>query len=93
MHVNEQRDNPLIHRPALHRGEHAPGGNMEGKGSQVWSRRFSVEGTVTSNTATGSTDAMDDSFTSLRVGAADQPLAGRSSEDYKGTTQKSQCVS
>jgi K+-transporting ATPase ATPase A chain len=61
----EQRGNPLLHGVDFMRSSARPGGNMEGK--EV---RFGIGGTtltavVTSNAATGSTNAMDDSFTSL----------------------------
>jgi len=61
----EQRGNPLLHGidSAHHSGQ--AGGNMEGK--EV---RFGIAGTaltaaVTSNTSTGSANAVDDSFSSL----------------------------
>jgi K+-transporting ATPase ATPase A chain len=61
----EQRGNPLLTNvDSTHRWTQ-PGGNMEGK-----ELRFGIAGTtltavVTSNTATGSTNASDDSLTSL----------------------------
>jgi len=65
LHLSEQRANPLIHGADSQLSGVHPSGNMEGK--EV---RFGIGGTVlgsvvTSNTATGSTNAMDDSFTSL----------------------------
>jgi K+-transporting ATPase ATPase A chain len=64
-HHFEQRGNPLLRGVDSQNRPTQPGGNMEGK--EV---RFGVGGTVltavvTSNTATGSTNAADDSFTSL----------------------------
>jgi potassium-transporting ATPase potassium-binding subunit len=61
----EQRGNPLLQGfDSVHRSAQ-PGGNMEGK-----ELRFGIPGSVltavvTSNTATGSSNASDDSFTSL----------------------------
>jgi K+-transporting ATPase ATPase A chain len=65
LHRSELRINPLIHSADFRPGQLQSGGNMEGK--EV---RFGIGGTVlggivTSNTATGSTNAADDSFTSL----------------------------
>ncbi|HXX19238.1 MAG TPA: potassium-transporting ATPase subunit KdpA [Candidatus Acidoferrum sp.] len=64
VHHLEQRGNPLLRGVDFPRHSAQSGGNMEGK--EV---RFGIGGTtltavVTSNTATGSTNAMDDSFTS-----------------------------
>ena len=64
VHHLEQRGNPLLRGVDFPRNSAQSGGNMEGK--EV---RFGIGGTtltavVTSNTATGSTNAMDDSFTS-----------------------------
>jgi potassium-transporting ATPase potassium-binding subunit len=64
-HHFEQWGNPLLHGVDAKESALQAGGNMEGK--EV---RFGIGGTaltavVTSNTATGSTNAMDDSFTSL----------------------------
>ena len=65
VHHFEQRGNPLLRGVDFARHSSQSAGNMEGK--EV---RFGVGGTaltaaVTSNTATGSANAMDDSFTSL----------------------------
>jgi potassium-transporting ATPase potassium-binding subunit len=64
-HHFEQRGNPLLRGVDTKQSVMQAGGNMEGK--EV---RFGIGGTaltavVTSNGATGSTNAMDDSFTSL----------------------------
>jgi len=61
----EQRGNPLLHGVDAKSRSAQPGGNMEGK--EV---RFGIGGSVltavvTSNTATGSTNSADDSYTSL----------------------------
>jgi len=65
VHHLEQRGNPLLRGVDFPRNSAQSGGNMEGK--EV---RFGIGGTtltavVTSNAATGSTNAMDDSFTPL----------------------------
>ena len=65
LHFSEQRDNPLIHSVDSQQSQLQSGGNMEGK--EV---RFGISGSVltgiaTSNCATGSFNAADDSFTSL----------------------------
>jgi len=64
-HHFEQRGNPLLRGVDFQHRSAQAGGNMEGK--EV---RFGIAGTaltavVTSNTATGSTNAADDSLTSL----------------------------
>ena len=68
VHHLEQRGNPLLREVDSRNRAAQSGGNMEGK--EV---RFGISGTaltavVTSNTATGSANAMDDSFTSLGGG-------------------------
>ncbi len=65
MHLSEQHVNPLIHGVDSNPSPLQSGGNLEGK--EV---RFAIEGSVlggvvTSNTATGSANGADDSFTSL----------------------------
>ena len=65
LHWSEHHVNPLIHGADSRPTQLQPGGNMEGK-----ELRFGVGGTVlagvvTSNTATGSVNAADDSFTSI----------------------------
>ena len=65
MHLSEQRVNPLLHGADSRPSQLQSDGGMEGK--EV---RFGIGGSVlacvvTSNTATGSTNAADDSFTSL----------------------------
>jgi len=65
MHVAEQRGNPLIYGGDFHRSELQSGGNMEGKEVRFGIGGSVLAGVVTSNTATGSTVAADDSFTSL----------------------------
>ena len=65
LHLSEQRANSLVHGADFGGNKLQTGGNMEGK--EV---RFGVGGTVlggivTSNAATGSVNAADDSFTSL----------------------------
>ncbi len=65
VHHFEQRGNPLLHDidGARHSGQ--SGGNMEGKEVRFGIGGSALTAVVTSNTATGSTNAMDDSFTSL----------------------------
>jgi potassium-transporting ATPase potassium-binding subunit len=65
VHHFEQRENPQFARVGLGNSRLQSGGNMEGK--EV---RFGIGGSVltavvTSNTATGSNNSMDDSFSSL----------------------------
>jgi K+-transporting ATPase ATPase A chain len=70
LHLSEQQSNPLIHSVAS-RGvgsmpsQHQSGGNMEGKEVRFGIGGSVLAGVVTSNTATGSANAADDSFTSL----------------------------
>jgi K+-transporting ATPase ATPase A chain len=65
MHQAEQRGNPQIHGAATRPSQLQPGGNMEGKEVRFGIGGSVLAGVVTSNTATGSTNAADDSFTSL----------------------------
>ena len=65
LHLSEQRSNPLFHgaesRPSRLQSE----GSMEGKEVRFGIGGSVLAGVVTSNTATGSANAADDSFTSL----------------------------
>jgi K+-transporting ATPase ATPase A chain len=70
LHLSEQRSNPLIHSVASTDVGSMPsqlqsGGNMEGKEVRFGIGGSVLAGVVTSNTATGSANAADDSFTSL----------------------------
>jgi len=65
LHVSEQRANPLLHGVAAQRTSLQPGGNMEGKEARFGIAGSVLTGAVTSNGATGSTNAQDDSLTSL----------------------------
>src|SRR5271165_6008722 len=68
LHFSEQRGNPLLHGVDSRQSELQAGGNMEGKQVRFGIAGSVLGGAVTSNTATGSTNAMDDSFTSLGGG-------------------------
>src|SRR5271166_4775478 len=68
LHFSEQRGNPLLHGVDSRQSELQAGGNMEGKEVRFGIAGSVLGGAVTSNTATGSTNAMDDSFTSLGGG-------------------------
>jgi potassium-transporting ATPase potassium-binding subunit len=61
----EQRGNPLLQGVDLKRQSAQSGGNMEGKEVRFGIGSTTLTAVVTSNTATGSSNAMDDSFTSL----------------------------
>lgn len=61
----EQRGNRLLQDVDVKRHSAQPGGNMEGKEVRFGIGSTTLTAVVTSNTATGSTNAMDDSFTSL----------------------------
>ena len=61
----EQRGNPLLQGVDFRSHSAQPGGNMEGKEIRFGIGSTALTAVVTSNTATGSTNAMDDSFTSL----------------------------
>ena len=65
VHHFEQRGNPLLHGIDFARHTGQSGGNMEGKEVRFGVGATALTGVVTSNTATGSTNAADDSFTSL----------------------------
>jgi potassium-transporting ATPase potassium-binding subunit len=65
LHVCEQRANPLLHGVDARASRSAPGGNMEGKETRFGIGASALTGVTTSNGATGSTNAADDSFTSL----------------------------
>jgi potassium-transporting ATPase potassium-binding subunit len=65
MHFSERRINPLIHGAGSLQGQSQTVGDMEGKEARFGIPGTVLAGTVTSNTATGSANAMDDSFTSL----------------------------
>jgi K+-transporting ATPase ATPase A chain len=65
MHYSEQRANPLVHSVDFQASRLQPGGSMEGKEVRFGIGGTVLTGAVTSNTATGSANAADDSFTSL----------------------------
>ena len=65
LHYSEQRANPLLHGVDSRPGQLQSGGNMEGKEVRFGIAGTTLGGVVTSNGATGSTNATDDSFTSL----------------------------
>jgi len=65
LHLSEQRANPLLRGANSQRNVVQPANNMEGKEVRFGIGGTVLGGVVTSNTATGSTNAMDDSFTSL----------------------------
>src|ERR1017187_4757029 len=65
LHLSERRANPLVHGADSRSSQSLPGGSMEGKEVRFGIDRTALAGVVTSNTATGSTNAADDSFTSL----------------------------
>jgi K+-transporting ATPase ATPase A chain len=65
LHFSEQRANPLIHGIDFRPSHFQSGGNMEGKEVRFGIAGSELAGVVTSNGATGSANAMDDSFTSL----------------------------
>jgi len=65
VHHFEQKGNPLLHGVTAARSSKQPGGNMEGKEVRFGIGDTTLTAVVTSNTATGSTNAADDSFTSL----------------------------
>jgi len=64
-HHFEQRGNPLFHGVDLRNRQSQAGGNMEGKEVRFGIGATALTAVVTSNTATGSTNAADDSLTSL----------------------------
>ncbi len=61
----EQRGNPLLHGVDSERHHSQPGGNMEGKEARFGIGSSALTGVVTSNAATGSVNATDDSLMSL----------------------------
>jgi K+-transporting ATPase ATPase A chain len=65
LHLSEQRSNPALHGVDALRTRWQPGGNMEGKEARFGVGGSVLTGVATSNAATGSTNAADDSFTSL----------------------------
>ena len=65
LHCSEQRANPLLHGVDSRPGQLQSGGNMEGKEVRFGIGGTALGGVVTSNGATGSANAADDSFTSL----------------------------
>ncbi len=65
MHCSEQRANPMIHSVDFNASRFQSGGNMEGKEVRFGIGGTVLAGAVTSNTATGSANAADDSLTSL----------------------------
>jgi K+-transporting ATPase ATPase A chain len=65
MHFAEERSNPLVHGVDFRQSQLQSGGNAEGKEVRFGIGATALAGAVTSNTATGSAIAADDSFTSL----------------------------
>jgi potassium-transporting ATPase potassium-binding subunit len=65
VHHFEQRGNPLLRGVATAHSSQQPGGNMEGKEVRFGIGASTLTAVVTSNGATGSTNAAHDSFTSL----------------------------
>lgn len=65
LHLSERQSNPLVHGADFQQSQLQAGGNMEGKEVRFGIGGTALAGVVTSNTATGSTNAADDSFTSL----------------------------
>ena len=65
VHLFEQRGNPLLHGIDFRNSATQSGGNLEGKEVRFGIAGSSLTAVVTSNTATGSYNAMHDSFTSL----------------------------
>lgn len=65
LHFSEMHVNPLLHGVDARPSRLQSGGNMEGKEVRFGIGGSVLAGTVTSNTATGSANATDDSFTSL----------------------------
>jgi K+-transporting ATPase ATPase A chain len=64
-HLAEQAGNPLLSQVDQTFGRHQAGGNMEGKEVRFGIGGSALTAVVTSNTATGSYNAMHDSFTPL----------------------------
>jgi K+-transporting ATPase ATPase A chain len=65
VHHFEQRGFPLIGNVNSRHSRLQPGGNMEGKEVRFGIGGSTLTAVVTSNTATGSNNSMDDSYTSL----------------------------
>ncbi len=65
LHLSEQRPNPMVHGADFTISRLQAGGNMEGKEVRFGIGGTALAGVVTSNGATGSVNAADDSFTSL----------------------------
>ncbi|WP_263354617.1 potassium-transporting ATPase subunit KdpA [Acidicapsa acidisoli] len=65
LHLSEQSASPLIHGIDSRSSQHPSCGNMEGKEVRFGLGGTVLAGTVTSNGATGSSNAADDSFSSL----------------------------
>jgi potassium-transporting ATPase potassium-binding subunit len=65
VHYSEQRGNPLLSGVDSQHSSQQSGGNMEGKEVRFGIGGSALTAVVTSNTATGSYNAMHDSFTSL----------------------------
>jgi len=65
LHLSERRVNPAIHGVDSSAGRLQSGGNTEGKEVRFGTAGTVLAGAVTSNGATGSANAADDSFTSL----------------------------
>jgi K+-transporting ATPase ATPase A chain len=65
MHLSENGVNPLIHGAGSQQAQLHSGGSMEGKEVRFGIGGSVLGGVVTSNAATGSANAADDSFTSL----------------------------
>lgn len=65
LHLAERQANPLVHGANFRSSLLQPGGNMEGKEVRFGIGGTALAGAVTSNTSTGSANAVDDSFTSV----------------------------
>ncbi len=65
VHYSEQRGNPLLSGVDSQHNSQQSGGNMEGKEVRFGVGGSALTAVVTSNAATGSNNAMHDSFTSL----------------------------
>ena len=65
LNLSERRSNPLFHGVDSRSSQLLSGGSMEGKEVRFGIGGTALAGVVTSNSATGSANAADDSFTSL----------------------------
>ena len=65
LHLSERQANPLFHGTVAQSSRLQSGGSMEGKEVRFGIGGSVLAGAVTSNTATGSANAADDSLTSL----------------------------